>query len=156
MSGVTASKTQPMLIPWSNAARMSPSRLLVTLERRVAMVVEDQQNPIAEIGARVLMIELVAHLTMVTSQGRPLEQKRVRAHGSDAVRFAAVVIEQMDWACQSCPGITLEMSHDTAPLWEVFLAGLELLPVPVYRTVERMPVQPEDLDVTRRARRRTV
>ena len=41
MSLASSRSTQPMSIPWVNARRGQPSRLLVTLERRVSLVVED-------------------------------------------------------------------------------------------------------------------
>ena len=102
----------------------------------------------------MFLIELVAHLTMFTAKGRAVEQKRVRAHVSDTARFAATVIEQMEWACHSCPGVEVEVSHDAASIWTDFAVGLGSFPASVRMVVERTPMYPEDLELVRRARRR--
>ena len=92
-------------------------------------------------------------MCVVTAQGRPIEQKRVRAHVSDTNAFAAAVIEQIEWACHTCQGLSIEVSHDDSSIWIPFRAGLATLPVAVRDLVERLPFQPDDLEL-RRARRR--
>ncbi len=152
MSAVTAAHTQPMTIPWINARRADPTRLTVTLERRVTLLVEDDKSPVAELGARVLAVELVALLSLVTAKGRTAEQKRVRAHISDGPQFAATVLEQMEWACHTCPDISVEVSHDAAPIWRTFDQGLATFPFAVRSRVERRPLH-GDVELCRRARR---
>ena len=153
MSAVTASSTQPMSIPWINARRSAPSRLVVSLEKRVTVLVEDVINPVADLQARVFVVELVAVMSLVTASGRPIESKRVRAHVADATRFAETVVEQMEWACHTCPGLTVEVSHDPSPLWHAVLDRLPGLPVPVRDRTARIPPEGVDLELSRRLRR---
>jgi len=154
-----ARTTQPMSVPWVSARRGRPARLLVTLERRVTLVVEDGLSPVAELHARVFATELIALLTVERDDGSVLEQRRVRAHATDAGRFAEAVMEQVELACHLCPGITVAITRDEASTWQPLraaLAGLAIAGarVPVLEVVDRAPLDTEDLELTRRARRR--
>jgi hypothetical protein len=152
--------TQPMSVPWVGARRGDPARILVTLERRVSLVVEDDEEPIADPNARVFQMELVGLLTVESRDGATLEQRRVRAQATDAARFAGTVMEQIELACQLCPGITVAITRDEGGIWDpvrVMLSTLRVdgAPVNVYDVVERPPLTREDLELTRRARRKT-
>lgn len=155
----TTRSTEPMSIPWVAAGRGQPSRLLVTLERRVNLLVEDGINPVAELNARVLTTELVAMLTIERDDGSVLEQRRVRASAADAGRFAAAVVEQTELACHLCPGITVAVTRDDDAVWHPLRIGLSTLVVEGERVVvvdvlDRAPLSAEDLQLTRRARRK--
>jgi len=139
MSLATAASTQPMAIPWLTARRGQPARILLSLDCRVSLIVEDDACPVADLHARVLAAELVALLSVVTSTGRVLEQKRVRARSGDAPRFAATVIEQVEWACQTCPGIDVAVAGDGSACWVPVRAGLAAL------VVDGEPVQVHDV-----------
>ena len=56
--------TQPMSVPWVGARRGDPVRILVTLERRVSLVVEDDDELVVDPQARVFQMELIALLTI--------------------------------------------------------------------------------------------
>jgi len=151
--------TQPMSVPWLNARRGQPARLLVTLERRVSLVVEDGERPIAELHARVFQMELVGLLTIERDDGSVLEQRRVRANMADAVRFGAAVVEQVELACHLCPGITVAVTRSADSVWDPVRIGLSALTVEgqrvdVLEVVDRAPMTMQDLELTRRARRR--
>ncbi len=156
-----ARTTQPMAVPWLTARHGQPARLLVTLERRVSLVVEDGLNPIPDPFARVLAMELIALLTVESRAGDILEQRRVRAHATDVARFAGAVLEQIELACNLCPGIDVAVTRDEAPIWLPVRAGLSTLVVEGERVsvtdvVDRPPLTAEDLELTRRARRRPI
>ncbi len=158
---VAARTTQPMSVPWVTARNGHPTRILVTLERRVTLVVEDGDRPVADPNARVLAVELVALLTIEGARHNVLEQRRVRAHASDVAQFAAAVLEQLELACHLCPGIDIAITRDDAQIWHplrVGLAGLVIdgQPVAVADVVETAPPTNEDIELTRRARRRSV
>jgi hypothetical protein len=153
MSAVTTSTTQPMAIPWLQSRRAAAARLIVSLERRVSVTIEDRIAPVVDPDARVLTVELVALLAMVTAKGRTIEQKRVRARGSDALRFADAVLEQMQWACHTCPGVVVDVSHDASASWQPLIAALPALPSPVRRLVGRVTLRPDELELARRIRR---
>ena len=149
----------PMSVPWVNARRGQPARLLVTLERRVSLVVEDGERPIAELHARVFQMELVGLLTIEREDGSILEQRRVRANVGDAARFAAAVVEQAELACHLCPGITVAMTRSEDSAWDPVRIGLSALSVDgrrveIQEVVDRAPMTMQDLELTRRARRR--
>lgn len=159
MSLAPSRTTQPMSIPWVNARRGKPARLLLTLERRVSLVVEDGESPIVELHARVFTMELVALLTIERRDGSILEQRRVRAHAGDRARFAAAVVEQTELACHLCPGINVAVNHDDDPIWQPVRVALSTLTVEGERVAiqevgERPPFSREDIELTRRARRR--
>jgi hypothetical protein len=159
MSLAPSRSTQPMSVPWVNARRGKPARLLVTLERRVSLVVEDGERPIAELHARVFQMELVALLTIERDDGSILEQRRVRAHATDRARFAAAVVEQAELACHLCPGITVAITRDDDAVWQPLRVGMSALVVEGQRVdvqdvVDRSPLSLADLEMTRRPRRR--
>lgn len=159
MSLAPGRSTTPMSVPWVNARREQPNRLLVTLERRVSLVVEDGDRPIAELHARVFQMELVGLLTIEREDGSIVEQRRVRANVADAVRFAAAVVEQAELACQLCPGITVAVTRAADPVWDPVRVGLSSLSVEGQRiqildVLDRAPLTIEDIELTRRARRR--
>lgn len=152
--------TTPMSVPWVNARREQPNRLLITLERRVSLVVEDGERPIAELHARVFQMELVGLLTIEREDGSILEQRRVRAGVADAARFAAAVVEQAELACHLCPGITVAVTRPAPdPVWDPVRVALSMLSVDGQRVQvldvsDRAPLTIEDIELTRRARRR--
>jgi hypothetical protein len=159
MSLAPSRSTQPMSVPWVNARRGHPASMMVTLERRVSLVVEDGYAPVAELHARVFTMELVALLTIARADGSILEQRRVRASAGDAARFAATVLEQTELACHLCPGLTIAVCHDDDVLWQPLRVGLSALAIDGQRVevvdlVERAPMTSDDLELTRRARRR--
>jgi hypothetical protein len=133
-------------------------RILVTLERRVSLVVEDDEEPVVDPNARVFQTELVGLLTVEARDGAALEQHRVRAQAADAARFAGAVVEQIELACQLCPGITVAITLDPGGVWNPIRMMLSTLrvdgvPVEVRDVVERPPLTREDLELTRRSRR---
>jgi hypothetical protein len=159
MSLAPGRSTTPMSVPWINARREQPNRLLITLERRVSLVVEDGERPIAELHARVFQMELVGLLTIEREDGSIVEQRRVRANVADAARFAAAVVEQAELACHLCPGITVAVTRNADPAWDPVRVGLATLSVEgehiqVLDVLDRAPLTVEDIELTRRARRR--
>lgn len=151
--------TQPMAVPWVGARRGDPLRILVTLERRVSLVVEDDDEPVVDPNARVFQMELIALLTIEDRDGAVLEQRRVRAHATDIARFAGTVFEQIELACQLCPGITVAVTRDERGIWHpvrMMLAALcvDGASVQVAEVGERPPLSREDLELTRRARKK--
>jgi hypothetical protein len=151
--------TQPMSVPWVGARRGDPVRILVTLERRVSLVVEDDEELVVDPFARVFQMELIAMLTIEDKGGAVLEQRRVRAHATDIAKFAGTVLEQIELACQLCPGITVAVSRDEGGIWQpvhVMLSTLRVdgAPVVVAEVVERTPLSREDLELTRRSRKK--
>jgi hypothetical protein len=151
--------TQPMAVPWAGARRGEPVRLLLTLERRVSLVVEDDEEPIVDPNARVFQMELIALLTVEDTDASVLEQRRVRAHANDISRFAGAVMEQVELACELCPGITVAVTRDDGGIWHPVRALLSTLrvdgaPVVVAEVVERPPLSREDLELTRRSRKK--
>ena len=154
MSQEPSAATPPSSIPWLRASRAAPSRMEVTLERRVTVLVEDDLSPVADANARVFAVELVAVLSLLAVDGRPIEQQRVRAHISDGQAFAATVIEQMEGVCHTCPGLTIELSHDASAAWLPVRQALTTLPVPVLVSVERLPASADEYGVIRTRRRR--
>lgn len=151
--------TQPMSVPWAGARRGDPTRILVTLERRVSLVVEDDEEPVVDPYARVFQMELIALLTIEARSGAILEQRRVRAHATDVARFAGTVLEQIELACQLCPGITVAITRDDGGIWNPIRVMLSTLCVDGERVrvddvVERPPLSREDLELTRRSRKK--
>jgi hypothetical protein len=151
--------TQPMAVPWAGARRGEPVRLLLTLERRVSLVVEDDEEPIVDPNARVFQMELIALLTVEDTDASVLEQRRVRAHANDISRFAGAVMEQVELACELCTGITVAVTRDDGGIWHPVRALLSTLrvdgaPVVVAEVVERPPLSREDLELTRRSRKK--
>ncbi|KAB2882479.1 MAG: hypothetical protein F9K40_23440 [Kofleriaceae bacterium] len=151
--------TQPMSVPWVGARRGDPVRILVTLERRVSLVVEDDEEPVVDPNARVFQMELIAMLTIEERDGAVLEQRRVRAQATDLARFAGTVFEQIELACQLCPGITVAVTRDERGIWHPVRAMLSTLrvdgaAVDVAEVVERPPLTREDLELTRRSRKK--
>ncbi len=151
--------TQPMSVPWAGARRGDPVRLLLTLERRVSLVVEDDDEPIVDPNARVFQMELIALLTIEDADASVLEQRRVRAHATDISRFAGAVVEQVELACELCPGITVAVTRDDSGTWHPVRAMLSTLrvegvPVVVAEVVERPLLSREDLELTRRSRKK--
>lgn len=151
--------TQPMSVPWVGARRGDPVRILVTLERRVSLVVEDDEEPVVDPYARVFTTELIALLTIEDDDGTTLEQRRVRAHATDIGKFAGTVMEQIELACQLCPGITVAVTRDDGGVWNPVRTMLSALcvdgvPVVVAEVVERPPLSREDLELTRRSRKK--
>ena len=148
-----------MSVPWVGARRGDPVRILVTLERRVSLVVEDDEAPVVDPYARVFAMELIALLPIEDDEGSTLEQRRVRAHATDIAKFAGTVMEQIELACQLCPGITVAVTRDDGGIWHpvrVMLSTLRVdgAPVVVAEVVERPPLSREDLELTRRSRKK--
>lgn len=151
--------TQPISVPWVGARRGDPVRILVTLERRVSLVVEDDDELVVDPNARVFQMELIALLTIEEQDGSILEQRRVRAHANDIARFAGAVMEQIELACQLCPGLTVAVTRDNGGIWHPVRSMLAALrvddaPVVVAEVVERPPLSREDLELTRRSRKK--
>ncbi len=156
---ISARTTQPMAVPWVASRRGQPDRLEVSLDRRVSLVYDRHEDPVVEPHARVLALELVAVLTVEDVHGLPLEQHRVRAHASDVGAFAAAVIEQVQLACAICRGLAVAVTRDDAPVWAPLREGLAALrvegrPLAVELVDERRLLTAEDLELTRRPRRR--
>lgn len=161
MTGATTRTTQPMALPWCAAHRGEPRRLLITLERRVSLVVEDREHPVADLHARVLAVELLALLTVEDAGGRILEQRRVRAQAPEVARFTETVLEQLEQACHVCPGVDVAVTRDDSAIWHSLrqgLAGLSIrgARVAIAEVADRPQLTSEDLELTRRARRRAL
>ena len=105
-----AATTQPLTSPWRHAHRAV--RLRVALDRRAALVVEDEHTPVSQLDARVFEVERVARLALVADDGSVVE-KRVVAGGDE---FARRVVDIVEWATLGRAELAVELTHDLAAL----------------------------------------
>jgi hypothetical protein len=152
-----AHRSRSTLSPWLALPRAPPHRVLVTAERRVCLLVEDEDEPVVDLHARVLAVELHATVTLEGAERALLERRRVRARAADLVRFCDVVCDQVALACHLYPGIHIAVTRSGDTLWRtlwqplaIALAGTgaELIAVD-----DHAPLSRHDCELTKRARR---
>lgn len=129
-----AATTQPLTSPWRHAHRAV--RLRVALDRRAALVVEDEHTPVPRLDARVFEVEPVARLALVADDGSVVE-KRVVA-GGDA--FARRVVDIVEWATLGRAELAVELTHDPAAEWCDIAAAVRALVAQVDERVCRAAV----------------
>lgn len=144
-----AALTQPLATPWRRVA--TAVRLRIWLERRAALVVEDEQAPVVRLDARVFEVERRARLVLVAADGAPVEQRTIVMGPSDAAAFERRVLDTVEWATSGCAALRVELGHDGEPAWAGLAAGVRALAATVDEHVGRGAVSP-DLGLDRRRR----
>jgi hypothetical protein len=145
-----AAMTQPLACPWRRLDRAT--RMRITLERRAALVVEDEHTPVPRLDARVFEVERVARLALVGADGAVVEQRVVVAGTRD--EFIQRVIEAIEWATSMHAALRLELRYDADPGWQWMCAAVRdawaQLDEEVCRTA--LPTTPAELAMDRRRR----
>lgn len=145
-----AAMTQPLACPWRRLERAA--RMVISLERRAALVVEDEHTPVSRLDARVFEVERVVRLALVTADDAVIEQRLVVLGDPDPAMRR--VIEAIEWATSVQGELRLELSHDADPAWhplsEAVRSAWSRLDVHVRRTA--LPIRPADLELDRRRR----
>ena len=145
-----AAMTQPLACPWRRLDRAT--RMRISLERRAALVVEDEHTPVPRLDARVFEVERVARLALVGADGVVVEQRLVVAGARD--EFIQRVTEAIEWATSMDGALRLELCHDADPAWQWMCAAVRdawgQLDEQVGRTA--LPTRPSELALDRRRR----
>ena len=145
-----AAMTQPLACPWRRLERAT--RMRITLERRAALVVEDEHTPVSRLDARVFEVERMARLALVAADGAVVEQRLGVAGAPD--EFARRVTEAIEWATSMHAALRLELSYDADPGWQWMCAAVRgawaQLDEQVCRTA--LPTTPAELALDRRRR----
>ncbi len=141
-----AATTQPLTSPWRHAHRAV--RLRVALDRRAALVVEDEHTPVPQLDARVFEVERVARLALVADDGSVVE-KRVVAGGDE---FARRVVDIVEWATLGRAELAVELTHDLASEWGDIAAAVRALSATVDERVCRADIGGGDVLLDRRRR----
>ncbi len=124
----------------------------ISLERRAALVVEDEHTPVPRLDARVFEVERVARLALVGADGAVVEQRVVVAGARD--EFIQRVTEAIEWATSMHAALRLELRYDADPGWQWMCAAVRdawaHLDEEVCRTA--LPTTPAELAMDRRRR----
>ncbi|MBK9036966.1 MAG: hypothetical protein IPL61_37900 [Myxococcales bacterium] len=141
--------TQPLATPWRRVA--TAVRLRIWLDRRAALVVEDEQAPVSRLDARVFEVERLARLVLVAADGATVEKRTVVMGPDDAPGFERRVLDTVEWATSLCAALLIELTHDGDPSWGGLAAGVRALAATVDEHVCRGAV-PTDVCLDRRRR----